>query len=142
MAEPLALQIRKRGRLCVVAKITSLDGQPILGVVHRAQHGTTDCISLPPSALDYAEAVGCRWLYFRNDRTMTMRRMRLSDVRRGWLQADGEVYVRIDQMEACPWRRWPYAERTILLDAPPPAADLEQPSSGPVQLTLLEAVTL
>jgi hypothetical protein len=38
-AEPVVLSVPKRGKACLVAKVVPLDGEPVLGVVNRAQRG-------------------------------------------------------------------------------------------------------
>lgn len=120
---PEALAIQKRGRLCVVAKVTTLDSRPILAIAVRGQKGTERMISLPLQVLDHAEARGCRELFWRLDRhPLEMRRIALADVRAGgWLQRDGELYIPLVAMEAVPWRRWPYAE-TVVRVGPDPEA--------------------
>lgn len=117
---PVALAVWKRGRWCTVAKITTLDGEPVLAIAVRHQRGTETIISVPLPVLDFAEGQGCRWLYYRRDRPpLEMRRIRLAEVRAtGWPQADGEVYVPLNRMEPVAWRRWPYAGETLHL-APP-----------------------
>lgn len=125
---PVALQIWKRGKWCTVAKVTYLDGAPVLAVAHKGQHGVTSCISIPVGALDYAEQCRCTWLYFRDDRRMRMGRIRLADLRaKGWLQADGEYYVPLADLEPVPWRRWPYAERVLRLGEPEPGPEAREP---------------
>lgn len=115
--EPVALALSKRGRLCTVAKVVPLDGEPVLATVWRNQHGTRQAVSIPLSALAYAEAQGCRRFVLRDDRAGTMRSIGLEEVRhKGWIGADGEYYVKLEDMAPCPWRPWPYAERTVNLD--------------------------
>jgi hypothetical protein len=115
--KPVALRIFKRGRPCIVAKLVPLDGQPVLAVCWRHQRGTRQAVSVPLSALAYAEAHGARRFVLRDDRTHTMRCIDLADMRRlGWLGADGEIYVKLADMVPCPWRTWPFAERVISLD--------------------------
>lgn len=128
--EPLAIEVVKRGRPCIVAKITFLDDQPILAIAHRNQHGTSSLISIPVCALDYAEKHGVRDLYFRRDTTAEMYRMSLSDVRkRGYLQAsDGvmERFIRVENMQRVPWRKWPFAESVIRLGEKPEPTSVGQ----------------
>ncbi len=132
LAQPLALAVRKRGRWCIVSKVTVLDGQPILAIAHRHQHGVETCISVPLAVLDYAEARGCRWLYFRDDRRRAMKRIRLADLRRcGWLQGDGEIYIPLANLEPCAWRSWPYATETVRLGGEP------QPEKAETELVQL-----
>lgn len=126
-AEPVALEIFKRSRWCVVAKVTFLDGEQILAIAHRNQCGVKDTISVPLVALGYAEAAGCRWLYFRRDRTAQMWRLPLADLRRaGWMAtSDGvaELFVKIDRMEPTAWRKWEYTEQVIRLGEPAKPGD-------------------
>jgi len=138
--QSVALAVQKRGRLCIVAKITHLDGEPILAVTHRRQHGVAMTISIPAVALRYAQDRGCRWLYFRRDSTGEMRRISLADVQRpgiGWLKTScgiPEWFIKLDRMEPVAWRPWPYAERTVELQAEP------QPVPDSRQLTLWSAM--
>jgi len=123
--QPVALAIQKRGRPCIVAKITYLDGEPILAVAHRNQHGVDSTISIPTVALRYAQERGCRWLYFRRDSDGEMRRIALADLQKpgiGWLKTScgiAEWFVKLDRMEPVPWQPWPYAERIVQLQADP-----------------------
>lgn len=114
---PVALQIRKRGRWVTVGKVVEVAGRPVLATAVRHQRGTADVVSMPLVAIEYAERCGCRWWLYRNDRDGTMRRIALADLRqKGWLQADGELYVRLKGMEPCEWRPWAYVEDTVRLD--------------------------
>ncbi len=122
-AEPVVLSVPKRGRLCLVAKLVPLDGQPVLAIVHRGQRGVQTTISVPTVALEYAERAGCRWLVFRRDTTGEMWRLSLADLRRvGWLKTScglAEWFVRIAEMAPVAWRAWAYAKRVVRLDALP-----------------------
>lgn len=121
-AAPTALEVFKRGRWCMVAKVTFLDGERILAIAHRGQRGVDSTISVPLAALDYAERAGCRWLYFRRDKTGEMWRLPLADLHRaGWLatsDAVAELFVKIELMQRVPWRKWEFAEQTIRLGEP------------------------
>ena len=140
--QPVALAVQKFGRgsdpdgWVVVGKLVRLDGEPVLGIAHRHQHGVNTTISIPLCVLTYAEQHGARWLYLRRDATGEMFRLPLADVRRvGWLGpgAGAEVYVRITDMLSVPWRRWEYAEAVIRLGdepTPPPC-----PRRGPAAPT-------
>ncbi len=126
---PLALAVRKRGRRCVVGKVTALDSEPVLAIAWRTQPGTERCVSVPMRALDLAEAAGARWFYVRCDREPRwMRRVSIAELRRvGWYQpADGEMYYPLNQMQPVPWRPWPYAEKVVELDT----VDTSRPSEG------------
>lgn len=129
---PVALAVRKRGRLCVVAKLTHFTNdpqcEPILAVAWRGQHGTKRMISMPQVVIDYARRCGVRSFYLRDDRAMTMRCCSLDTLSRGALQRDGERYVMIEHLPALPWAPWVYARETV--DLTP------QPKAEQVQLTL------
>lgn len=115
--EAVALALSKRGRLCIVGKVVPVDGEPVLAVCWRNQRGTRQAVSIPLPALAYAEAQGCRRFVLRDDRLGVMRIIPFVEMRRkGWVGADGELYVRLGDMAPCPWRPWPYAERTVNLD--------------------------
>jgi hypothetical protein len=145
---PLALAIDKRHRTVIVAKLTFLDGEPVLGIAWKEQQGTIDCISVPLVVLGFAEQQGARHLFWRRDRhPLEMRRIALADLRRWWLQADGEVYVPLSELEPVPWRRWPYAHQVLVLgeDAQSPkpakkAIDARQTEGHQLALGLFGAV--
>jgi len=115
--QAVALQIFKRGRPCIVGKLVPLDGELVLAVVWRNQRGTQRAVSVPLSALAYAEAHGAQRFVLRDDRTHTMRCIDLAGMRRiGWVGVDGELYIRLADMTPMPWRSWPFAEQVISLD--------------------------
>ncbi len=115
--EPIALAVFKRGRWCVVAKLTILDGETVLGIAIKEQQGTQEMVSLPLQVIDYAQSHGARWLYWRRDRhPIEMKRVELQTLKqRGFLQRDGEVYFPLAAMELVHWRQWEYAEKVIRL---------------------------
>ena len=115
--EPVALQVFKRGRWCIVAKLTNLDSELVLGIAIKEQQGTQEMVSLPLQVIDYAQSHGAWWLYWRRDRhPVEMRRVELQTLKRkGFLQRDGEVYFPLAAMEPVPWRQWEYAEKVIRL---------------------------
>ena len=117
--EPVALAVFKRSKWCIVAKLTTLDGEPVLGIAVKQQQGTDTTISVPVQVVDYAERHGARWLYWRKDRyPVEMRRILLSRVRKdGYLQRDGEFYIHLSAMEPVLWRQWEYAKRVVNLTA-------------------------
>lgn len=127
---PVALQIKKRGRWCTVAKVTRFVGGHsfILAVAWRSQIGTREAISLPSVVLDYAQRLGVRWFYLRDDRKRKMLACPLATFWRGRLHPDGEFYVPLTWLEEVPLVDWIYAERVVRL---------QQPNSA-VQPTLLE----
>ena len=116
-AEATALAVFKRGRWCVIAKLTNLNGELVLGIAIKEQQGTQEMVSLPLQVIDYAQSHGARWLYWRRDRhPVEMRRVELQTLKRkGFLQRDGEVYLPLATMEPVPWRQWEYAEKVIRL---------------------------
>jgi hypothetical protein len=115
--EPIALAVFKRGRWCVMAKLTNLGNETVLGIAIKEQQGTSEMISLPLAVIDYAGQHAARWLYWRRDRFPSeMRRIPLDKLKRdGYLQRDGEVYFPLAAMEEVPWRQWEYAEKVIRL---------------------------
>jgi len=118
--EPVALSIYKRGKDCIIAKLTAFldDSESILAIAVKNQVGTSEMVSLPVVVIDYAQRHDARWLYWRRDRyPLEMRRILLGKVRKeGYLQRDGEIYLPLASMEPVPWRQWEYAERVIHLD--------------------------
>ena len=121
---PIALAIRKRGRLCVVAKLTSFvdSDELILATAWRSQTGTERAVSLPAAVIDYARSAGVRYYYVRDDRSRAMYRIPLARFFDGRLADDGEYYVPLGWFEPTAWRGWHYAERT--LDLTPPELQL------------------
>lgn len=139
--EPVALQTYKRGRVCTVAKITYFigDDRPVLAMVWRNQHGASEAISLPPSALEFARAVGATSFYLRNDRTGRMFTISLEDFeKQGWVGADGECYIRLTSLRPTPWRQWKYAERTVLLDSTQTNVETECEQEAEIEQLKLE----
>lgn len=132
--EPVALQVRKRGRVCTVAKITYFigDDRPVLAVVWRGQRGTSEVVSLPPSVLEFAKAMGVQNFFLRNDKTGQMYSAPLTVFDQGWTGPDGERYIRLTSLRPTAWRQWRFAERTILLDG----AEHEQEQTEVCQLEL------
>lgn len=133
---PVALAMHKRNRVCVVGKLTRLDDEIVLAIAHRNQQGVASTISVPLEVLLYAERRNVRWLYFRRDQAGEMYCLPLADLRRiGWLGpgAGAEWYVRIGDMQRCPWRQWEYAQRTIVLDA---VQAQQQQQASDVQMAL------
>lgn len=118
-SEPVALSIYKRGKDCIIAKLTTfLNGnEHILAIAVKNQVGTSEMVSLPVVVIDYAQQHGARWLYWRRDRhPMEMRRLELRRMRGGgFLQSDGEVYFPLANMDSGPWRQWEYAAKVIRL---------------------------
>lgn len=114
----LALAVSKRGRWCVVAKVTHFygDAEPILAVAWRRQQGTTTAISVPVVVLEYAKQRGVSRFYLRDDRTMQMWMCDLATFDRGKLLADGERYIPLAWLQQVTWRDWVYAKRVVNLD--------------------------
>jgi hypothetical protein len=135
--EPVALCLFKRGRDCVIAKLTTFIGndEPILAIAVKNQVGTSEMISLPLVIIDYAQQQGVMWLYWRRDRfPMEMRRVELQTLKgSGYLQRDGEIYFPLEKMEIVPWCQWEYAQRVVRLDY---KAEAEPDMSVPKQLSL------
>jgi hypothetical protein len=114
---PVALAVHKRGRRCVVAKLVTVDGLPVLATAWRSQPGTEQAVSVPQAAIALARRAGARWYYLRDDRRMTMHRISLDVLERGRLGSDGERYVPLSWFEPVAWRDWAYAETIVDLDA-------------------------
>ena len=121
---PVALAVSKRGRWCVVAKLTHFTGErePILAVAWRSQQGTKAAISMSVAAIEYARQHGATRFYLRDDRTMRMWTCDLTAFERGKLQPDGERYIPLSWLQPVPWRPWAYAQTVVELAAPEPVA--------------------
>jgi hypothetical protein len=121
--QPVGFRIRKDGRgsagdgYVTACKLTYLEGQPILGIAWRNQRGTAAYVSVPAAIVDLCQEAGVRWLYLRHDRRMLMWRYPLHQVRHGWLKSDGELYVRIADLESCLWRHWAFAAHLVEVPA-------------------------
>lgn len=141
-SEPVALSIYKRGKDCVIAKLTNFfNSEPILAIAVKNQIGTSEMISLPVEVTRYAQQHGAQWLYWRRDRyPKEMRRVELQTLReKGYLQRDGEVYFPLSKMETIPWRQWEYAQRVVNLTH---EAEAKPDLNVPKQLVLaFEGVT-
>lgn len=118
---PVALAVWKRGRWCIVAKLTHFnDGnESILAITHRRQVGTQTMISVPVAVVNYAETRGIRVLYYRNDRQGTMRCISLSDLKgKGYLRpSEGvpEYFIKIADMRPTLWREWKFVDDVVEL---------------------------
>ena len=121
---PVALAVQKRGRGCVVGKLTYFigDREPVLAVAWRSQQGTKAAISMPVAAIEYARERGATRFYLRDDRAMTMLTCDLTVFNRGKLQPDGERYIPLSWLQPVPWRPWAYAKTVVELAAQEPVA--------------------
>jgi hypothetical protein len=136
---PIALAVHKRGRRCVVAKLVTVDGLPVLATAWRSQTGTEQAVSVPQAAISLARWAGARWYYLRDDRRMSMHRISLDVLERGRLGSDGERYVPLSWFEPVAWREWAYAETVIDLDdAGRPTRRSRASESGGEQRSLFE----
>lgn len=115
--QPILIRIWKRNRWCGVVKLTFLDGQPILAIVHRHQRGVDKVISVPILVLECAAEAGVQYLYWRRDRhPLEMRRISLAELlRMGWRQPDCEIYIPLAKMQMTEWRKWEFAESILSL---------------------------
>ena len=122
---PVALAVHKGGRWRIVAKVTCFvgDSEPILAVAWRNQPGTRDAISLPTSAIEYAERVGAMNFFLRNDKTMEMYACPLATFHRGRLAADGERYIPLAWLRSAPWQDWKFATQVVHITGLPEMGD-------------------
>jgi len=115
----VAISVFKRGRWCIVGKVTKVNGVWSFVVIHRHQTGTVKCVSIPDFVLKFAKLKGCQWFYYIHDRPPKFaRRVMLDAIGKaiGWFNPnDGEFYIPLYQMEDVPFPRWDYAERVIKL---------------------------
>jgi len=112
---PVALAVQKRGRWCIVAKITHFigDSAPILAVAWRNQPGTRDAISLPVSVIKYAKNTGVKSFFLRDDRQMAMFAGPLGIFEKGRLGADAERYIPIAWLQPVRWQNWQFATQVV-----------------------------
>jgi len=122
---PVALAVRKHGRWCVVAKVSTFIGsnEPILAVAWRNQRGTEAAVSLPVDVIKYAERAGVVNFYLRNDKTMEMLTCPLATFNRGRLAADGERYIPFSWLRSVPWRDWQFATQVVHITGLPEMGD-------------------
>jgi len=131
---PVALAVQKRGRRCIVAKITRFigDSAPILAVAWRGQRGTEAAISLPVAVIEYAKRVGVTNFFLRDDRQMAMFTVPLGIFEKGRLGADSERYIPISWLRPVRWRNWQFATQVVHI------ADLPEMGSEKIEQLTLE----
>lgn len=127
---PHLVQVRKRGRVCTLAKVvyTHTLRERVLASVYRdPERPTPTVVSLPPAVLEHAKLVGCRRWVVRLDGVGQAWAIDIDVVLRdGWLkQSDGalERFVPLDRFTPIGWVDWEY------LPSDGPAAVLE-PGAG------------
>jgi hypothetical protein len=124
LGESVAIEMRKRGRACIIAKVVEAHplGELVLAMPYRNRQ-VVECVSLPPTVLAYARQRGIRWWVVRLDASGESYGLRLDDVERlGWLRAsDGrpEWFVSMSAFEPMAYQDWPYVQRTVTLDEEP-----------------------
>jgi len=137
--EPIALQVRKHGRLCVIAKLVIAQplAQLVLAMPFRNRR-EVEHVSVPLSALAYAREHHARLWLVRLDNKGECRALPLAEVESsGWLRpSDGglEWFVPLDKFRPIGWQDWPYTEKVITLGNDRP----QRPAPKPRQPGLFE----
>jgi hypothetical protein len=137
---PVAVQMRKRGRLVTLAKIVWLIPygyeQPVLATPYRHRRAVRDVVSLPLAVIQFAQDCGCIWWVVRFDQERRALRIRLDEVlTSGWrrtTEAGTELFVPLDRFENCLYPEWAFIETAVVLD---PVVD-EAPAAPSSQLSL------
>jgi len=127
-ARGVALQIRKRGRVCTIGKIVRADplGEIVLAMPYRNRQ-TVGVVSVPVAALAYARQQRARFWVVRFDGRGECYGLPLEQVDRiGWLRrSDGQAewFVPLVKFERLPWQEWPFVEACVMVgeDKPEPA---------------------
>jgi len=131
--EPVAIQVYKRGRLCVIAKLVEAQplGEWVLAMPYRHRQAVQH-VSLPPRVLSYARERGARLWIVRLDAQGECYALALEDVERvGWLQrSEGrpEWFVPLSAFEPIAWQDWAYVETSIAIGEEEPEA-LREPEA-------------
>lgn len=137
---PIALQVRKRGRSCVIGKLVVAEplAKLVLAIAYR-HRPEVEHVSLPQVALDFAREHGVGSWLVRLDARGECYSLDLASVDKiGWLHpSEGKPgwFVPLDRFERIGWQDWPYVEETLTLEA----SAVTEPNS-PHQLPLFQEV--
>jgi hypothetical protein len=113
---PFAVQWRKAGRLICLGKVFHQpDGRLCLGTPYGNRRFATP--SLPAAVYQRLLDLGVEDWVIRFDRLGKAYRLRLADIERlATPTGDGELAVKFSYFEPCPFPRWPYATRSLLVE--------------------------
>ncbi|MBC7233108.1 MAG: hypothetical protein H5T68_07720 [Chloroflexi bacterium] len=116
----VALQVYKRGRLCVIAKLVWAEplGELVLAMPYRNRQAV-NVVSLPVDVLAYARRQGAQLWVVRMDKRGACYALPLRDVERcGWLW-QGEWFVALSRFERITWQDWPFVEQKLVFGDKP-----------------------
>jgi hypothetical protein len=118
----------------VVGKLIPLDGEVVLAIPYRHRPRLEGRVSLPLTALRFAQAEGAEAIVVRFDDERYAVRLPLEEaLRRGkreMLDGQVEVWLCLADFKECAWPEWPFATRGMRLGL--------GPEEMPCQLTLWE----
>jgi hypothetical protein len=116
VSPPFAVQWRKAGRLITLGKVfRQTDGSLALGTPYADRRFCTP--SLPRPVYRYLLDVNVQVWIVRFDRQRKAYRLPLAAIEQlATLTPDGELAVKFSYFEPCPFPRWPYATRTLLVE--------------------------
>jgi hypothetical protein len=113
---PFAVQWPKAGRLICLGKVfCRTDGSLALGTPYAGRRFVTP--SLPVAVYRFLLDLGVEDWIIRFDQLAKAYRLPLVEVERlATLTPDGELAVKFSYFEPCPFPRWPYATRSLLVE--------------------------
>jgi len=112
---PLAVQWRKAGRLITLGKIfVQTDGSLAFGTPYAGRRFCTP--SLPVAVYRFLVDFGVEDWIVRFDQLGRAYRLPLADIERLATPVGGELAVKFSYFEPCPFPRWPYATRSLLVE--------------------------
>jgi hypothetical protein len=113
---PFAVQWRKAGRLICLGKVFRQPGGRLaLGTPYAGRRFVTP--SLPVAVYRFLLDLGVEHWIVRFDQLAKAYRLPLADIERlATLTPDGELAVKFSYFEPCPFPRWPYATRSLLVE--------------------------
>jgi hypothetical protein len=113
---PVAVQWVKNGRVITLGKVYRQPGGTLaFGTPYAGRRFCTP--SLPETVYRLLSDAGIRDWVIRFDRQRKAYRLPLADIERlATLTGDGELAVKFSYFEPCPFPRWPYATRSLLVE--------------------------
>jgi hypothetical protein len=116
VSPPFAVQWHKAGRLITLGKIFCLsDGRLCFGTPYAGRRFCTP--SLPQVVYQRLLDLGVEDWIIRFDLLGKAYRLPLADIERlATVTPDGELAVKFSYFEPCPFPRWPYATRSLLVE--------------------------
>ena len=129
--QQVAIEIAKRGKKCIIAKIvlaSPLD-KLVLAMPYKNRR-SVGTVSVPPVVLKFARQQSCAFWVVRFDNDGECYSLPLQVVEKtGWLktsEGEPEFFVPIEKFQRVGWQTWTFVTKTIQLrgDLPPEARQL------------------